>query len=117
MRLDDRAADRQPHAHAADLGGQEGIEELLALARLDALSSSGDLRAYEFCLRKLVELGPEHMTPPRLSVVGPLRHVRDIQVDDYRYLSSLATQTPKVSIPSPTMVHFRGGRAAIDLGP
>ena len=24
-------------------------------------------------------------------------------------------QTPKVSIPSPTMVHFRGGRAAIDL--
>jgi len=56
-----------------------------------------------------------HMTPPKLSVVGPLRHVRDIQVDDYRFLASVATQTPKVSIPSPTMVHFRGGRAAIDL--
>ena len=24
-----------------------------------------------------------HLTPPKLSVVGPLRHVRDIQVDDY----------------------------------
>jgi 5-methyltetrahydropteroyltriglutamate--homocysteine methyltransferase len=56
-----------------------------------------------------------HMTPPKLSVVGPLRHVRNIQVDDYKYLASVATQTPKVAIPSPTMVHFRGGRAAIDL--
>lgn len=56
-----------------------------------------------------------HMTPPKLSVVGPLRHVRDIQVDDFRYLASIATQTPKVCIPSPTMVHFRGGRAAIDI--
>jgi 5-methyltetrahydropteroyltriglutamate--homocysteine methyltransferase len=56
-----------------------------------------------------------HMTPPKLSVVGPLRHGHDIQVADYRYLASVATQTPKVSIPSPTMVHFRGGRAAIDI--
>lgn len=45
---------------------EEGIEELLELARIDALSSSGDLRAYEFCQRKLDELGPEQMTPPRL---------------------------------------------------
>ena len=56
-----------------------------------------------------------HMTPPKLSVVGPLRHVRDIQVADFDYLASVATGTPKVSIPSPTMVHFRGGRAAIDI--
>ena len=56
-----------------------------------------------------------HMTPPKLSVVGPLRHVRDIQVADFEYLASVVTQTPKVSIPSPTMVHFRGGRAAIDI--
>jgi len=56
-----------------------------------------------------------HMTPPRLSVVGPLRHVRDIQVADYRFLASVATALPKVAIPSPTMVHFRGGRAGIDL--
>ena len=56
-----------------------------------------------------------HFTPPRLAVTGPLRHVRDIQVDDFNYLASVTTQTPKVSIPSPTMVHFRGGRAAIDI--
>ncbi|WP_347354950.1 5-methyltetrahydropteroyltriglutamate--homocysteine S-methyltransferase [Intrasporangium sp.] len=56
-----------------------------------------------------------HMTPPKLSVRGPLRRVRDIQVDDYRYLASVTTRTPKVSIPSPTMVHFRGGRAGVDI--
>jgi 5-methyltetrahydropteroyltriglutamate--homocysteine methyltransferase len=56
-----------------------------------------------------------HFTPPRLTVTGPLRHVRDIQVDDFRFLAGVTTKTPKVSIPSPTMVHFRGGRAAIDI--
>jgi 5-methyltetrahydropteroyltriglutamate--homocysteine methyltransferase len=56
------------------------------------------------------------MTPPKLSVVGPLRRTHDIQVADYSYLASLVTTgTPKVCIPSPTMVHFRGGRAAIDI--
>lgn len=55
------------------------------------------------------------MTPPRLSVTGKLRHLRDIQVDDFEYLASRTSMTPKVAIPSPTMVHFRGGRDAIDV--
>ncbi|MEZ4707993.1 MAG: 5-methyltetrahydropteroyltriglutamate--homocysteine S-methyltransferase [Caldilineaceae bacterium] len=54
-------------------------------------------------------------TPPKLSVTGKLRHVKNIQVDDFNFLKSHVTQTPKVAIPSPTMVHFRGGRAAIDI--
>ena len=45
---------------------EEGIAELLELARIDALSSSGDLRPYEFCRDQLVELGPEQIVPPRL---------------------------------------------------
>jgi len=54
-------------------------------------------------------------TPPKLSVTGKLRHVKNIQVDDFNYLKSQVSQTPKVTIPSPTMVHFRGGRQAIDI--
>ena len=53
--------------------------------------------------------------PPKLSVTGKLKHVKDIQVADYQYLKSVVSQTPKVSIPSPTMVHFRGGRKSIDI--
>jgi len=45
---------------------EDGIDELLELVRLDTLSSSGDLRPYEFCKEKLAALGPEQITPPRL---------------------------------------------------
>jgi 5-methyltetrahydropteroyltriglutamate--homocysteine methyltransferase len=79
------------------------------LQQLDGVAVTGNIAASSDAAETV------HMTPPRLSVVGPLRHVRDIQVADFRYLSSVVTQTPKVSIPSPTMVHFRGGRAAIDI--
>jgi 5-methyltetrahydropteroyltriglutamate--homocysteine methyltransferase len=48
-------------------------------------------------------------------VTGKLRHVQDIQKADFEFLQSVTTQTPKVTIPSPTMVHFRGGRKAIDI--
>jgi 5-methyltetrahydropteroyltriglutamate--homocysteine methyltransferase len=54
-------------------------------------------------------------TPPKLSVSGKLQHVKDIQVADFEFLKSVTSQTPKVSIPSPTMVHFRGGRKSIDI--
>jgi len=53
--------------------------------------------------------------PPQLSVTGKLRHVTDIQQADFEFLKSVTTETPKVTIPSPTMVHFRGGRKTIDL--
>ena len=33
--------------------------------------------------------------------------------DDFEFLKSVTTRTPKVTIPSPTMLHFRGGRGAI----
>jgi 5-methyltetrahydropteroyltriglutamate--homocysteine methyltransferase len=54
-------------------------------------------------------------TPPKLSVTGKLQHIKDIQVTDFQFLKSVVSQTPKVSIPSPTMVHFRGGRKSIDI--
>jgi len=45
---------------------EDGIEELLELARLDALASSGDLTYYDFCRRKLEELGQEEIKPEPL---------------------------------------------------
>lgn len=51
--------------------------------------------------------------PPVLHVTGKLRHVKPIQLADFEFLKSVTTKTPKVTIPSPTMLHFRGGRGAI----
>jgi 5-methyltetrahydropteroyltriglutamate--homocysteine methyltransferase len=53
-------------------------------------------------------------SPPKMEVVEPIRHSRPIQGDDFAYLASQTSRTPKVSIPAPSMLHFRGGRAAID---
>ncbi len=59
--------------------------------------------------------GTLEFSPPKLSVSGKLEHDKDIQKADYEYLVSKTNQTAKVTIPSPTMVHFRGGRKAIDI--
>ncbi|MES2798318.1 MAG: 5-methyltetrahydropteroyltriglutamate--homocysteine S-methyltransferase [Bacteroidota bacterium] len=61
------------------------------------------------------KVAEDGFTPPVLSVTGKLQHVKDIQVADFNYLKTVVTQTPKVSIPSPTMIHFRGGRKSIDI--
>lgn len=55
------------------------------------------------------------MAPPRVTVTGKLAHKHDIQVDDFRFVTSHTERYPKVCIPSPTMAHFRGGRAGIDI--
>ncbi len=57
--------------------------------------------------------GKEHLSPPTMSVVDRVRHVKDIQLADFQFLRSVTKRTPKVTIPSPTMLHFRGGRAGI----
>ena len=59
--------------------------------------------------------GSEELAPPAMRVIDKVRHVKDIQRADFEYLKSRvrAGLTPKVTIPSPTMLHFRGGRAGI----
>jgi 5-methyltetrahydropteroyltriglutamate--homocysteine methyltransferase len=57
--------------------------------------------------------GDVDFAPPVMRVVDKVRHARPIQVADFEFLRSAARGMPKVCIPSPTMLHFRGGRAAI----
>ncbi len=59
--------------------------------------------------------GTQELAPPVMRVVDKVRHAKDIQRADFEYLKSQVApgNTPKVTIPSPTMLHFRGGRAGI----
>jgi 5-methyltetrahydropteroyltriglutamate--homocysteine methyltransferase len=57
--------------------------------------------------------GSEELAPPVMRVTGKVRHSRDIQRADFEFLQAHTRRTPKVTIPSPTMLHFRGGRAGI----
>jgi 5-methyltetrahydropteroyltriglutamate--homocysteine methyltransferase len=51
--------------------------------------------------------------PPMPIVTGPVRCAQPIMTDDVRYLASVATAVPKVTIPAPAMLHLRGGRGAV----
>jgi 5-methyltetrahydropteroyltriglutamate--homocysteine methyltransferase len=51
--------------------------------------------------------------PKHVRTVGKLRSDRPITVDDYRFVASATTHTAKVTIPSPTRMHFHGGRSVV----
>lgn len=57
--------------------------------------------------------GKVDFAPPVMHVTRKIRHLGPIQLEDFKYLQSVTKQMPKVTIPSPTMLHFRGGRGAI----
>jgi len=57
--------------------------------------------------------GNVDFSPPVMHITGKLRHIKPIQVADFQFLKSATKALPKVTIPSPTMLHFRGGRSAI----
>jgi methionine synthase II (cobalamin-independent) len=61
------------------------------------------------------EQGDIEFTPAALHVDGRLGVSKTIFGDDFRFLQDTVTRNvPKLTIPSPSMVHYRGGKAAID---
>ena len=52
--------------------------------------------------------------PPTLAVQGKISRPAPMFVDDLRFLASITKATPKVTMPSPTILHFRGGRSSVD---
>jgi 5-methyltetrahydropteroyltriglutamate--homocysteine methyltransferase len=51
--------------------------------------------------------------PPIATVTGRIACSRPVMVDHFAFLKSVAGVVPKMTIPSPSMLHLRGGRAAI----
>src|SRR5919112_57158 len=60
--------------------------------------------------------GDIEFTPSAAQVAERISLPEPIFADAFRFLSETVSerQTPKLTIPSPSMVHYRGGRAAID---
>jgi len=53
--------------------------------------------------------------PKVVKTVSKITHNRSILDRDFETLLKHTKETPKVTIPSPTRIHFHGGRAAVDL--
>src|SRR5262249_701727 len=64
------------------------------------------------------EQGPVEYVPPTIQVVGKLSRPRPIFVNDFVFVRDAVRDKPhlppKITIPSPSTMHFRGGRAAVD---
>src|SRR5215204_1452216 len=61
------------------------------------------------------EDGEIEFTPAALHVDGKLGVSKTIFGEDFRFVQETVTgAVPKLTIPSPSMVHYRGGKAAID---
>jgi len=79
------------------------------LLQLDGIEEQGGMEVqFQNAIGKDV-----HFAPPKMVVTGKIKHATPIQRADYEYLASVVSETPKVTIPSPTMLHFRAGREGI----
>jgi 5-methyltetrahydropteroyltriglutamate--homocysteine methyltransferase len=79
--------------------------------QLDGISKEAGHIAVKF----YNEEGELEFTPAALHVDGKLGVSETIFGDDFSFLrDTVTTNVPKLTIPSPSMVHYRGGKAAID---
>src|SRR3954470_12314717 len=59
--------------------------------------------------------GTLEFTPAALHVDAPIALQEPIFAQDFEFLQAcVKTATPKLTVPSPSMVHYRGGHASID---
>jgi 5-methyltetrahydropteroyltriglutamate--homocysteine methyltransferase len=128
-----RARFRRGEVDAATLQAAEDRAITEAVRRQEAIGlqsiTDGELRRDWWHLDFLAHLdgvtlkdnpGPKFQTgehggeqPPIATVTGKVACSRPIMADHFAYLKSQTTRTPKMTIPSPSMLHLRGGRAAI----
>lgn len=81
--------------------------------RIEGVGFAGGLRT-----TFQTETGPVEFAPPRIITVGKLKRTRALAADEFKDLKPLAAAAglvPKQVLPSPTLVHFRSGRAGVDL--
>lgn len=81
----------------------------------DFLQQIGNVQMVEnkLKLRFHTHEGDTEMAPPGFRVEGKLHRPHPIFVEHFKFLKSVCHVTPKITIPSPSNIHFRGGREMI----
>ncbi len=59
------------------------------------------------------KFGGTEEQPPIPTVTGKVRYARPVMIDDFVFLKKTTKRTAKFTIPSPSMLHLRAGRAGI----
>jgi len=85
------------------------------LRQIEGVSVQEGVAASGGVVRKFQSGGQEiERSPTRFCTTGRLKHSRGIETDNFKYLAAVTSRTPKLCIPSPTILHMRGGRDAVD---
>lgn len=81
----------------------------------DFLQQIGNVRMVEnkLKLRFHTHEGDTEMTPPGFRVEGKLHRPHPIFLEHFNLLKSVCHVVPKITMPSPSNIHFRGGREMI----
>src|SRR5436189_408551 len=80
------------------------------LLQLDGWSSQGQTIPVTFH----GQAGDVHFTRPDLAITSRVTRPRPIFVEAFKFLASVVSRTPKLTIPSPSMLYTQVGRANID---
>ena len=80
------------------------------LLQLSGLSSEGKMLPVTFQGRE----GDRFFTRPDLRIASRVARPKPIFVEAFKFLKSATTRTPKLTIPSPSMLYTQVGRANID---
>jgi 5-methyltetrahydropteroyltriglutamate--homocysteine methyltransferase len=125
-----RAQASRGQLQPAELRRQEDEAIREVVARQEALGlqsiTDGELRRDYWHIDFLRELGGVTVAenpgprfagtqeqPPIVTVTGRISCPRPIMADDFAFLKSVTRRTAKYTIPSPSMLHLRGGRNGI----
>ena len=52
--------------------------------------------------------------PVPMTIAALARPEGGILLDDFKFLKSITSKTPKITLPAPEILHYRGGRDAVD---
>ena len=127
----DKQAKGEIAADALRAVEDECILEVIAMQERVGLQAitDGEFRRASFHTHFLLQLDGVEMPParfptgaagttprqtiPAIQTTKKLKRTHGIATDEFKFVAAHTKRTPKITIPSPSMLHFRGGREAI----
>jgi 5-methyltetrahydropteroyltriglutamate--homocysteine methyltransferase len=128
LELRSRAERGEATADELTAGETFAIEDAIALQKRVGLKlvTDGEFRRrsyHSYFYRQLGDIIPDAVgsemgargraSQPSAVIKSRLRWIRAIHVDDLRFLQAKTSALPKITIPGPCALHFRGGDAAV----
>ena len=103
------------HQQEAGLGVVTDGDFRRSAFHIDFLNAVGGIRWDEMRFHQSFAAGPSQGESPAVfRTFDKIRHAHPITVADWQFTAGCTSALAKITMPSPTFAHYRGGRAAVD---